>query len=286
VVPGQAIYRELDAMPGQFQYSVDQLDRLIPVLKKSGLLAVLLFGQTQSKDEQGSTASDNNSVVVKAIQHLKKNLPDLIVMTDVCLCSYTSHGHCGPLSGNDVDNDATLSMISQMAVQHAQAGADFVAPSGMMDGMVAALREALDQAGLVHTGILSYAVKYASSFYGPFREAADSTPQKGDRKTYQMNPANSLEALREADLDIAEGADLIMVKPGMPYLDVISKLKAQFDIPILAYQVSGEYSMIKAAAARGWIDEQAVVLEALLSFKRAGATAIISYFALDIIDQL
>ncbi len=286
MVPGQAIYRELDAMPGQFQYSVDQLDRLIPVLKKSGLLAVLLFGQTQSKDEQGSTASDNNSVVVKAIQHLKKNLPDLIVMTDVCLCSYTSHGHCGPLSGNDVDNDATLSMISQMAVQHAQAGADFVAPSGMMDGMVAALREALDQAGLVHTGILSYAVKYASSFYGPFREAADSTPQKGDRKTYQMNPANSLEALREADLDIAEGADLIMVKPGMPYLDVISKLKAQFDIPILAYQVSGEYSMIKAAAARGWIDEQAVVLEALLSFKRAGATAIISYFALDIIDQL
>ncbi len=276
------MYREMSAMPGQFQYSVDQLDRLIPILKKSGLLAVLLFGQTLAKNAQGSSATDNNSVVVQAIKRLKKALPDLIVMTDVCLCSYTDHGHCGPLCEADVDNDATLKVISKMAVQHAKAGADFVAPSGMMDGMVAAIREALDQADCSHTGILAYSVKYASNFYGPFREAADASPQQGDRKSYQMNPANSLEALREADLDVAEGADLLMVKPGLPYLDIISKLKAQFDIPIIAYQVSGEYSMIKAAAEKGWINEKAVIMETLLSFKRAGATAIISYFALDI----
>ncbi len=282
MVPGHAVYREIKAMPGQFQYSVDQLERLIPALKKAGILAVLLFGQTESKNASGSSATDHNSVVVQAIKQLKQALPELIIMTDVCLCSYTDHGHCGPLCGNQVDNDATLQVISKMAVQHAKAGADFVAPSGMMDGMVAAIREALDEAGHTQTGILSYSVKYASSFYGPFREAADSAPQQGDRKSYQMNPANSLEALREADLDIAEGADLLMVKPGMPYLDIISKLQTQFDVPIVAYQVSGEYSMIKAAAQNGWINEQAVVLESLLAFKRAGATAIISYFALDV----
>ena len=269
-------------MPGQYQYSVDQLDRLIPAIKKSGILAVLLFGQTESKNASGSSAAENHSVVTQGIQVLKEALPDLIIMTDVCLCSYTDHGHCGPLCNDQVDNDVTLKMISKMAVAHAKAGADFVAPSGMMDGMVGAIREALDQADLTQTGILSYSVKYASSFYGPFREAADSAPQKGDRKSYQMDPANSLEAVREADLDVAEGADMLMVKPGMPYLDIISKLRTQFDLPILAYQVSGEYSMIKAAAEKGWINEKAVILESLLSFKRAGATAIITYFALDV----
>ncbi len=269
-------------MPGQYQYSVDQLERLIPALKQFGILAVLLFGQTDAKNPTGSSASSQSAVVPFAIKALKKALPQLLIMTDVCLCSYTDHGHCGPLTQEQVHNDETLTLISNMAVQHAQAGADFVAPSGMMDGMVGAIREALDQANLIQTGILAYSVKYASSFYGPFREAANSSPQTGDRKTYQMNPANSLEALREADLDVAEGADLLMVKPGLPYLDIISKLKAQFDIPIIAYQVSGEYSMIKAAAAQGWINEQGIVLESLLSFKRAGATAIISYFALDV----
>ena len=286
IVPGKSIYREIKAMPGQYQYSVDQIDRLIPALKKSGILSVLLFGQTDSKNASGSSATEDHSVVTQTIKLLKKALPDLIIMTDVCLCSYTDHGHCGPLCDDQVDNDCTLKMISKMAVQHAKAGADFVAPSGMMDGMVSAIREALDQADLTQTGIVSYSVKYASSFYGPFREAADSTPQKGDRKSYQMDPANSLEALREADLDVAEGADMLMVKPGMPYLDILSKLRAQFDLPILAYQVSGEYSMIKAAAEKEWINEKAVVLESLLGFKRAGATAIITYFALDVANWL
>ncbi len=282
VVPGESVYREIKAMPGQYQYSVDQLERLVPRLKASGLLSILLFGQTVAKDSEGSSAASPESVVAKAVRFFKQALPDLVVMTDVCLCSYTDHGHCGPLVGHQIDNDRTLKMIAKMAVQHAKAGADFVAPSGMMDGMVAAIREALDAAGLTHTGILAYSVKYASSFYGPFREAADSAPAQGDRKTYQMDPANSLEALREAELDVAEGADLLMVKPGLPYLDIIAKLRAQFDLPIVAYQVSGEYSMIKAAAEKGWINEKAVVLESLLAFKRAGATAIITYFALDI----
>ncbi|MCX7122821.1 MAG: porphobilinogen synthase [Gammaproteobacteria bacterium] len=286
IVPGTSVYREIKAMPGQYQYSVDQLDRLIPAIKKSGILAVLLFGQTESKNADGSSATDPNAAVIQAIKVLKKALPDLMIMTDVCLCSYTDHGHCGPLFNGQVDNDATLKVIRKMALQHAKAGADFVAPSGMMDGMVGAIREALDQADFSQTGILSYSVKYASSFYGPFREAADSTPQQGDRKSYQMNPANALEALREADLDVAEGADMLMVKPGMPYLDIISKLRAQFDLPILAYQVSGEYSMIKAAGEKGWINEKSVILESLLGFKRAGATAIITYFALDVANWL
>lgn len=281
VVPGAKIRQELRSMPGQFLYSLDELPAILKKIGEAKVSTVLLFGQTEHKDAKGSSACAEKSVVVEAIRMIKKAYPHLTVMTDVCLCSYTLHGHCGPLVEGYVNNDATLDVISEMALSHAKAGADFVAPSGMMDGMVSAIRQKLDAAGFVETGILSYSVKYASSFYGPFREAADSKPQEGDRKSYQMNPANVREAIHEADLDVMEGADMLMVKPGMPYLDVIRQLHESFNIPVVAYQVSGEYSMIKAASQNGWIDEKAVVLESLLAFKRAGSTAIITYFALD-----
>lgn len=286
LVPGTKVCNEITAMPGQFQYSLDALPKLLEKIDQAKLSTLLLFGQTHLKDLHGKSASQDNAVTCEALRLIKKSHPHLTLITDVCLCSYTDHGHCGPLVENQVDNDATLTEIVNMALAHAKAGADLVAPSGMMDGMVAAIRQKLDESNFTDVGILSYSVKYASSFYGPFREAADSKPQNGDRKSYQMNPANVREALLEAELDVLEGADMLMVKPGMPYLDIIAKLHDAFNLPVAAYQVSGEYSMIKAAAEKGWIDEKAVVLESLLAFKRAGATAIITYFALDVAEWL
>jgi porphobilinogen synthase len=244
-----------------------------------GVSAVLLFGLPQKKDDTGSEAASPRGAVQQAVRALKKDLPEVVVITDVCLCGYTSHGHCGIVHKGEIDNDATLEVLAQVALSHAEAGADMVAPSDMMDGRVGAIREALDDRGFEMVGLLSYAVKYASSFYGPFREAAESAPKYGDRRGYQMDPANSREAMREATLDVEEGADIIMVKPAMPYLDIISQLAGEFDLPIAAYQVSGEYSMIKAAAAQGWLDETAVLLESLTAIKRAGADMILTYFA-------
>jgi porphobilinogen synthase len=244
-----------------------------------GVPAVLLFGLPESKDELGSEAAKRSGVVQQAVKRLKKEVPEILVITDVCLCAYTSHGHCGVVHQGEVDNDATLELLAGVALSHAEAGADMVAPSDMMDGRVLALREALDEQGFTMTAIMSYAVKYASGFYGPFREAADSAPQFGDRRAYQMDPANAREAFREATLDVEEGADIIMVKPALPYLDILSQLRGEIDLPLAAYQVSGEYSMIKAAAANGWLDEPTVMLEALLSIKRAGADMILTYFA-------
>jgi porphobilinogen synthase len=245
----------------------------------AGVPAVLLFGLPQKKDDTGSEAASPRGAVQQAVRLLKKKLPELMVITDVCLCGYTAHGHCGLLAGHEVDNDTTLEVLGQVAVSHAEAGADMVAPSDMMDGRVGAIREALDERGFEMVPIMSYAVKYASSFYGPFRDAAESAPAFGDRRAYQMDPANSREALREAALDVEEGADILMVKPALPYLDVIAQLAAEFDLPLAAYQVSGEYAMIKAAAANGWLDETAVMLESLLAIKRAGADMILTYFA-------
>jgi porphobilinogen synthase len=259
---------------------VEKLAEEAKAVSDLGIPAVLLFGLPQKKDETGSEAAHPKGAVQQAVRQLKKQVPGLVVITDVCLCGYTSHGHCGLLTkGGEVDNDATLEVLAQVAVSHAQAGADIVAPSDMMDGRVGAIREALDETGLEMTAILSYAVKYASSFYGPFRDAAESAPQFGDRRAYQMDPANAREAIREAALDVEEGADILMVKPAMPYLDILARMRPEFDLPLAAYQVSGEYAMIKAAAANGWLDETAVMLESLLSIKRAGADLILTYFA-------
>jgi porphobilinogen synthase len=286
IIPGQKQQQEITAMPGQYLYSIDRLAPVIEQLQKQGVNTVLLFGQTDVKDSHGHAAYADTNVILAAIKILKKLNPQLTIITDVCLCSYTEHGHCGPLKNfrqqKLMDNAATLEILAKTALVHAEAGADIVAPSGMVDGMVAKIRDTLDTHQHDQVAILSYAVKYASNFYGPFREAADSAPQEGDRRNYQMNPANKKEALLEAALDVEEGADLLMVKPGLPYLDIISELNANFDVPVFAYQVSGEYSMIKAAAERGWIDEKKVALESLLAMKRAGARAIISYFALSV----
>jgi porphobilinogen synthase len=278
-------------MPGQFLYSVDALAPVVDQLAARQVNTVLLFGQAVSKDACGHSAYAHDNTVLKAIAMLKKLNPALTVITDVCLCSYTDHGHCGPLKSVHgqrlMDNAKTLEIISTMALRHAEAGADIVAPSGMVDGMVGAIRATMDEHDLDHVAILSYAAKYASGFYGPFREASDCSPKQGDRRGYQMNPANRKEAVLEAALDVEEGADILMVKPALPYLDIISDLAGHFDVPVFAYQVSGEYSMIKAAAQNGWIDEQSVVRESLLAMKRAGAQAIISYFALSIdLDSL
>ncbi|MGQ9919744.1 MAG: porphobilinogen synthase [Desulfobacca sp.] len=279
VVPGTKIKEPIAAMPGQYRWSIDLLVKEVQAVADLGVPAVLLFGLPESKDELGSEAAKRTGVVQKAIKRLKKEVPEVLVCTDVCLCAYTSHGHCGVVHDGEVDNDATLELLAGVALSHAEAGADIVAPSDMMDGRVLAIREALDDQGFTMTAIMSYAVKYASGFYGPFREAAASAPQFGDRRAYQMDPANVREAFREAALDVEEGADIIMVKPAMPYLDVISQLRGEIDLPLAAYQVSGEYSMIKAAAANGWLDETTVMLEALLSIKRAGADMILTYFA-------
>jgi porphobilinogen synthase len=251
-----------------------------------GIPAVLLFGLPQKKDDTCSEAASPKGVVQQAVRRLKKEVPDLAVITDVCLCGHTSHGHCGIISRGEIDNDATLEILAQVAVSHAEAGADIVAPSDMMDGRVAAIREVLDERGFEMTAILSYAVKYSSSFYGPFREAAHSAPQFGDRKSYQMDPANAREALREAMLDVEEGADILMVKPALPYLDILALLRQEFNLPLAAYQVSGEYSMIKAAAQKGWLNEEAVMLESLTSIKRAGADLILTYFAKEVAKLL
>jgi porphobilinogen synthase len=281
VCPGGGIRREVSSMPGVFQLSVDEAVREAAAAKADGVPGVLLFGLPPRKDEIGSLAADPNGPVQSAARALKAEAPELIVMTDVCLCEYTSHGHCGVLDGLDVDNDPTVGHLVRSALSHAEAGADFVAPSDMMDGRVGAIRQELDARGFEHTGIVSYAAKYCSAFYGPFREAADSAPQFGDRRSYQMDPANAEEALREVETDLEEGADIVMVKPAMPYLDVITKVKARFGRPTAAYQVSGEYAMLKAAVQRGWLDEERAMLESLVSIRRAGADVIITYYARD-----
>ena len=286
VAPGKGVKEPIDAMPGCYHFSVDMLVEEAREVLDLGIYAVLLFGLPEKKDPRGSHAWLKDGVVQKAISAIKEAVPDLIVVTDVCLCGYTSHGHCGVISNGQVDNDATLELLSKVALSHAEAGADIVAPSDMMDGRVGAIRKALDQRGFDQVPILSYAVKYASSFYGPFREAAECSPQFGDRRSYQMDPANAREALREATLDCGEGADVIMVKPAMPYLDIIHLLRQECTLPIAAYQVSGEYSMIKAASSKGWLDEARVMEESLLSIRRAGADIIITYFAKDVAKGL
>jgi porphobilinogen synthase len=275
--------REIKSMPGQFQLPLGYLPGAIEELSELGIPAVLLFGLPAYKDAIGSASFQARGIIQQAIRAIRKVNKDMLIITDVCFCEYTDHGHCGVLLGEMIDNDKTLELLAQQAVSHADAGADWVAPSSMTDGMVAAIRQALDAAGHFDTAILSYAVKYSSSFYGPFREAADGAPKFGDRKTYQMNPANSNEALREAALDLEEGADILMVKPAMPYLDIIYKIKLHNPaVPLCAYQVSGEYSMLKNAAAQGLVNEEQAVIESLLAIKRAGADLIISYFARDI----
>ncbi len=271
----------IGAMPGQMQWPLGALADQARLLAGLGIGGVLLFGIPAEKDELGSCAYDDNGVVQRAIREIKAAVPDLVVVTDVCLCEYTSHGHCGLVRNGEVQNDETLDLLAREAVSHAAAGADIVAPSDMMDGRVAALREALDEAGYSDVPILAYAAKFASAFYGPFREAAESTPQFGDRRAYQMDPANGREALREVELDVAEGADMIMVKPALPYLDVVARVRDRWDLPLVAYNVSGEYAMLKAAAANGWIDERRTVLELLTGIKRAGADVIITYHAID-----
>ena len=280
VVHGTRIEREITSMPDVFQLSVDgSLDREVDRIRSVGIQAVLLFGIPASKDDVGSENYAENGIVQQALRRLRQNHPDLLLISDLCCCEYTSHGHCGVLRDGSVDNDATLQILSRAAVSHAAAGADIIAPSGMMDGMVAAIRSALDGAGHTDQAILSYAVKYASAFYGPFREAAQSAPAFGDRRQYQMDPANVREAVLEAALDEAEGADLLMVKPALAYLDVVRAIRERTQLPLLAYNVSGEYSMVKAAAQQGWIDEGKVVIEALTGMRRAGADAIITYHA-------
>jgi len=280
IVPGSGAQKAVPSMPGVFQQSVEKAVDTAIRARDAGLSGVILFGIPSHKDAEGSGAWHDHGEVQRATAAIKRAAGDLLVITDVCLCEYTDHGHCGVLSGDTVANDATLERLELAAVSHARAGADIVAPSDMMDGRVGAIRSALDGASFEDVAIMSYAVKYCSAFYGPFRDAAESAPRFGDRRTYQMDPANTDEGLHEAALDIEEGADIVMVKPALPYLDVIHRVKARFGTPVAAYQVSGEYSMIKAAAQNGWIDEQRAVEETLTSIKRAGADIIISYFAL------
>jgi porphobilinogen synthase len=287
VVHGSRVEREISSMPGVFQLSVDvMLDREVDQIRSLGIPAVVLFGIPATKDETGSENYSEDGIVQRALRRIRERHPDLLLITDVCCCEYTSHGHCGIVRDGSVDNDSTLEILARTALTHVRAGADIVAPSGMMDGMVAAIRTALDSAGHSDTAILSYAVKYASAFYGPFREAAESAPAFGDRRQYQMDPANVREALLEASLDEAEGADLLMVKPALAYLDVVRAVREQTRLPLVAYNVSGEYAMVKAAARLGWIDECRVVLEALTGMRRAGADAIISYHAKDVATWL
>ena len=281
VVPGEHIIKEIESMPGCFHLSVDEAVNVAKEAQSLGIPALEIFGLPEYKDDVGSSAWDMGSPVQRALTAIKEACPDLVLIGDVCLCQYTSHGHCGKLEGNYVDNDRTLELLSKVAVSQAKAGADIVAPSDMMDGRVAAIREALDSNNLKNTSIMSYAVKYASAYYGPFRDAANSAPQFGDRKQYQMDCANSVEALKEVELDIKEGADIIMVKPALSYLDIVKTVKENINLPLAVYNVSGEYAMVKAAAANGWIDEKRIVLESLLSMKRAGANIIITYHALD-----
>ncbi|MGI6513315.1 MAG: porphobilinogen synthase [Syntrophomonadaceae bacterium] len=282
IVSGSGAEEPVVSMPGVTRYSPDRLPQVVRKIHNLGIAGVILFGIPEYKDHLGSSAFDDKGPVQQAIKTIKDTTPELVVITDVCMCEYTSHGHCGYLTDDGrIDNDRSLEMLAQEALSHVKAGCDMVAPSDMMDGRIGYIRKALDQAGFDHIPIMSYAAKYASAFYGPFREAAESAPQSGDRKSYQMDPPNVREALREVELDIAEGADLVMVKPAMAYMDVIRAVRERFDVPLAAYNVSGEYSMIKAAAERGWIDEERIVKEVLTGIKRAGADIIITYFALD-----
>jgi porphobilinogen synthase len=279
VAHGENVRREIESMPGQYQLSVDQLPAEAEELRSLGIAAVLLFGLPAAKDDAGSEAYDPDGIVQRAVRALKRAAPDLVVITDVCLCEYTSHGHCGVVVDGEVDNDQTLPLLARTAVSHAQAGADIVAPSDMMDGRVAAVRQALDEAAHSATPIMAYAAKQASAFYGPFRVAAESAPQFGDRRGYQMDPANAREAMLEIEADVEEGADIVMVKPALPNLDIIARARAQFDLPLAAYNVSGEYAMVKAAAAAGYLDERLATLEVLTAIRRAGADIIITYHA-------
>lgn len=281
VVPGTKVRREVQSMPGVFQCSIDELVRECVEVKSLGIPSIILFGIPSHKDEMGSEAYDEAGIVQMAIRAIKKEVPELVVITDVCLCEYTSHGHCGIVRNGEIVNDESIELLAREALTHAQAGADMVAPSDMFDGRVKAIRQILDEHNFQNIPIMSYAAKYASGFYGPFREAAGSTPQFGDRRSHQMDPANSDEALREVEQDILEGADIVMVKPALSYLDIIRRVKDRFQMPTAAYNVSGEYSMIKAAGRNGWIDEQRVMMEVLLSIKRAGADLILTYFAKD-----
>jgi len=279
---GSGIRKEVSSMPGIFQQSIEHIVAEAKEVHGLGIPAVILFGIPETKDAVGSDAYAEHGIIQETIRAIKREVPGLAVITDVCLCEYTDHGHCGIIKNGDVDNDATVKLLAREALSHAQTGADMVAPSDMMDGRVAAIRQTLDDNGFSHIPVMSYAVKYASGYYGPFREAAESTPQFGDRRSYQMDPANRLEALREAQADIEEGADIIMVKPGLPYLDILRDLRNEYAMPLAVYNVSGEYSMIKGAAANGWIDEERVVMETMLGFKRAGADLIITYHAKDV----
>ena len=281
VLPGSQVKNPINSMPQVFQFSVDKLLEEVREVVEMQIPAIILFGLPHAKDERGSEAYSQNGIVQEAVRSIKDKYPELTVITDVCLCEYTSHGHCGILKEREVDNDATVDVLAKVAVSHARAGADMVAPSDMMDGRVALIRQALDEGGYDRVGILAYSAKYCSAFYGPFREAADSAPQFGDRRAYQMDTANAREALREVAMDIEEGADMVMVKPALAYLDIIRQVKDNFDWPVAAYNVSGEYAMIKAAAAQGWLDEKRVMMETLLAIRRAGADLILTYFAKD-----
>ncbi len=279
ICPGEGVRSPVDSMPGVDRLSVDQGVEVCREVADQGIPAVMLFGIPETKDAYGSGAYADDGIVQRAIRAIKESTPDLTVIGDVCLCEYTDHGHCGVIREGDVDNDATLSLLARTAVSQANAGADMVAPSDMMDGRVGAVRDALDNVHLTQIPIMAYSAKYASAYYGPFRDAADSVPQFGDRRSYQMNPANTNEALREVELDLEEGADIVMVKPALAYLDVIHRVKSTFEVPVAAYNVSGEYAMIKAAGLMGWIDEERIVLESLTAMKRAGADMILTYFA-------
>ncbi|MDA5108965.1 MULTISPECIES: porphobilinogen synthase [Brevibacillus] len=286
VVEGSNVKEEIPSMPGVYHFSLDRLNEEIDEVAALGIQSVLVFGVPEHKDACGSEAYNDDAVTQRAIRQIKERHPELVVIADTCLCQYTDHGHCGVLHDGDVVNDESLKLLAATAVSQAKAGADIIAPSNMMDGFVAAIRAALDEAGFTHVPIMSYAVKYASSFYGPFRDAAHSAPKSGDRKTYQMDPANAREGLREAASDVAEGADFLMVKPGLAFMDMVLRLRESFHLPIVVYNVSAEYSMVKAAAANGWIDEERIVMETMVGFKRAGADLIITYHAKDVAKWL
>ncbi len=282
VVEGENIKNPVESMPNVYQYSLDRMDEILNEVEKSGISGILIFGVPKHKDEYATEAYNDNGITQQAVRYIKKNYPSLIIIADVCLCEYTSHGHCGVVCGEKILNDETLPLLSKMAVSLAKAGADIIAPSDMMDGRVSAIRNALDENGFIDTPILSYSAKFASAYYSPFRDAAESAPEFGDRKTYQMDYANGREALREIADDISEGADMVMVKPALAYLDIIKSARERFDLPLVAYNVSGEYAMVKAAAQNGWIDEKKIVSENMIAIKRAGADIIITYHALDV----
>ena len=285
-VNGKDVKNPIASMPGVYQFSTDHLVNVANHAFELGIPAIILFGVPDKKDSLGTQAYAKGGVVQEAIKAIKNKVPDMAVITDVCLCAYTDHGHCGIVEGDRIDNDASLDLLARTAVSHAQAGADMVAPSDMMDGRVAEIRSALDEENLSRVPIMSYAAKYSSAYYGPFRDAAESAPQFGDRRTYQMDPANSQEAIREVSMDVEEGADIVMVKPALPYLDIICRIRDEFDLPVAAYNVSGEYAMVKAAAKMGWIDGQSVMMETLMAIKRAGADMILTYFALEAAKSL